>query len=416
MQNHDLDFWLKHIRTLHAKMIDYSLQRIRNVAERLEVLHPQVPVIMVTGTNGKGSTVAAMEAILLASNHRVGSFTSPYLINFNEQIRLSAVPVDDATLVQAFATIEQVRGDISLSEFEFTTLAALIIFKNAPLDIILFEVGLGGGQDATNIIDAEVTIITSLALDHEEYLGTTLDEIAAAEAQLLRADKKGIIGAARPPQPLIDYAKKINCKLFYLEQDFYFVVREQTWSFWNNATRFDNLPLPLILCKNAALALQTLLTCGVQLSQADIVKGLSQISLQGRLQFKAGKPSLLLDVAHNPEAIANLREYLAHLAWPGNVIAVFSMLKDKKISETIKLIAPYVREWLVAPIEHPRGASMTQLVAAFQDAGVTKVTYFQDLALAMMAAKKIAGTHDLVLMFGSFFVVRVGLDTLIYRI
>jgi dihydrofolate synthase / folylpolyglutamate synthase len=405
----DLAAWLLHIRSLHPQIIDYSLERIRVVAARMDLLKPSVPIILVTGTNGKGSTIAAMQAILLAAKYQVGSFTSPYLLKFNEQICLNGKEVTDAQLMEPFAAIEEARGEISLSEFEFTTLAALFIFKRTPLDIILFEVGLGGGNDATNIIDPEVTVITSIALDHEEYLGNTLEEIASSEAQLLRPHKIGVLGETLAPESLHNYAKQIDSKLCYIAQNFHFNITENTWDFYNESIRFNKLPIPIIMVKNAALALQALLSCGIKFSEAQLIQGLNHIKIQGRLQFVAGKPSLLFDVAHNLEAIENLRAHLEKAYWPGKVIAVFSMFKDKKIAETIKMMAPYVDQWLIAPIDHPRGASMAQLQAAFQDAGIKTLLYFKDLTQAYTNAKKMASADDLILAFGSFFVVRTGL-------
>lgn len=412
MWSDDLVSWLQHIRTLHHRVIDYSLARIKEVAERLDLLTPQARVILVTGTNGKGSTISAMEAILLASSHKVASFTSPYLLSFNEQIRINGKAVSDATLIVAFKMIEAARGDISLSEFEFTTLAALIIFKQTPLDVILFEVGLGGANDATNIITPELTIISSIALDHEEYLGKTLDVIAANEAQLLPPQRKGVIGVPSPFIALTQHAQAISCQLSVIERDFHIKIMDNHWCFSNDTICFEQLPLPLVLCKNAALAIQALLLCDIKFSRAQLVKGLCDIRIYGRLQFMAGKPSLLFDVAHNMEAIENLRTHLVHAHWPAKVIAIFSMFQDKKIVEVIKEIAPYIDHWFIAPIEHPRGASMTQLSAAFQDADVSAISVCKDLNQACLEAKKIADADDLLIVFGSFFVVRAGLRCL----
>ncbi len=407
-----LTHWLDHIRTLHHSIIDYSLERVREVAQRLELLHPNIPIIMVTGTNGKGSTVSAMEAIALAANYRVGSFTSPYLEYFNEQIRINTKPIDDVTLIHAFEIIDNARGDISLSEFEFTTLAALLIFKNTVLELILFEVGLGGGNDATNIIDPDVTVITSLALDHEEYLGATVELIAANEAQLLRRHKPGIIGVTTPPTTLTEHAKTINAPLFILEKDWGFEETQTNWRFWNKNCYYNQLPKPNILCKNAALAIQALLNCNIHFTETQLRTGLQNIDIKGRLQFTPSKPMILIDVAHNLEAINQLSAFLkAHKLLTGKVIAVFSMLKDKKIREVIEIMAPDIDTWVIAPIQHPRGATLNQLCDAFAAANISdsQVIMIESLEAACTKAHALARPEDLLLIFGSFFVARAGL-------
>jgi dihydrofolate synthase/folylpolyglutamate synthase len=413
-----LTHWLEYIRTLHHSIIDYSLERVHEVAARLELLHPNMPIIMVTGTNGKGSTVSAMEAILLAADYHVGSFTSPYLEYFNEQIRINATPIDDTTLIHAFEMIDNARGNISLSEFEFTTLAALLIFKNTQPDLILFEVGLGGGNDATNIIDPDVTVITSLALDHEEYLGATLELIAANEAQLLRPNKPGIIGVTTPPTTLTEHAKAIDAPLLTLAKDWGFEETQKNWRFWNKNCHYNQLPRPNILCKNAALAIQALLSCDLQFTEVQLQRGLQNINIKGRLQLIPGKPSMLIDVAHNLEAIHQLSAFLkAHKPAPGKVIAVFSMLKDKKITEVIKIMAPDINTWIIAPIDHPRAAPLNQLQDAFTAANISNAQIITPASLeaACSKAHTLAGPEDLILIFGSFFVARAGLTTTIYQ-
>lgn len=354
-----------------------------------------------------------MEAIALAANYRVGSFTSPYLESFNEQIRINAVPIDDATLIQAFEIIDSARGDISLSEFEFTTLAALLIFKQTPLDVIFFEVGLGGGNDATNIIDPDVTVITSLALDHEEYLGATIELIAANEAQLLRPHKPGIIGITTPPTTLTEHAKALHTPLFILEQEWGFEATGSTWRFWNKNCDYNQLPQPNILCKNAALAIQALQSCNIRFTETQLRKGLQNIHIKGRLQLIPGTPMTLIDVAHNLEAITQLSLFLkAHKPSHGKVIAVFSMLKDKKIFEVIKIMAPDIDTWVIAPIDHPRGARINQLLDAFTALGIadSKIIALPSLEVACTQARTLAQPTDLLLMFGSFFVARAGLQ------
>lgn len=408
----DLNTWLAYIRKVHKDLIDYSLERIKIVAERLDVLTFTVPIITITGTNGKGSTVSALEAILIASNHRVASFTSPFLVNFNEQIRLNGQAVTDTALIEAFAKIEAARIEVSLSEFEFTTLAALLIFKSADIDTILLEVGLGGANDAVNIINADLTIITSLALDHEEFLGASIDLIAASEARLLRPNKKVLLGVKNAPTTLTEYAKTINCEIYRLAQDFGFTENNDHWHFWNSTRKFDKLAKPVTLYKNAALAIEALLLLDFKFSPQQLHQALKHIHLLGRLQYVPGKPALIFDVAHNIEAVTELAKFLKkHKPQEGRVIAVFSMFKDKKISTTISLLKEAVDLWSIGIIDHPRAASRTQLTIAFQEAGVDDAKFLMNETLhqALTAAKSQAEPEDSILIFGSFHVVRAGL-------
>ena len=304
--------------------------------------------------------------MILAKGQHCGSFSSPYLLSFNEQVRIDGVPVSDTVLVEALQKVDQVRGDISLTEFEFTTLAALLIFKSQPLDILLLEVGLGGGDDAVNIIDPDVTIITSIALDHEEYLGHTLEEIAHSESALLRPNKTAILGLRN--STIESAAADIHCKVIFTESS------------------------------PTALALSALSCLGSGYQPIEV-------HLPGRMQSVG---NWLIDVSHNIEAVTRLQQHLRQHKKPGRVIAVFSMLKDKHISEVIGLMQDQVDEWLIAPIDHPRGASLQQLEAALQQ---QKVNYqiFQNLNEACAVAKALAQPQDLVLAFGSFHVARCAL-------
>ena len=399
--------WLDTIRTSHSSIIDYSLNRIQSVAAYLDLLQPNAPVITVAGTNGKGSTVHTVEAILKAADYRVGMFTSPYLESYNEQIRLNSHWVSDEQLVAAFTIIHKacLSITISLTEFEFLTLAALLIFKQQPLDIIILEVGLGGGNDAVAIIKSDITVITSLALDHQEYLGDTVAAIALNEAQLLPPNKIGIIGLANPPQELIDHAQKINTTLYYLDRDFYADCQSDYWTFKNNAVAYSNLPYPKILLRNAALAAQTLLSAHITFSQEQLCQGLQHINIRGRLQLIPGSPDYLIDVSHNIEGVTQLATHLENFNHK-RIIAVFSAFSDKPIAELITLIDPFVTHWIIAPITHPRAASMEQLLQAFGD---KKITVCQNLNEALQIAADRAKPDDLILAFGSFFVAREAL-------
>ena len=400
--------WLDTIRTSHSVIIDYSLNRIQTVAIHLDLLQPNAPVITVTGTNGKGSTVHTMEAILKAADYRVGVFTSPHLDSYNEQIRINGNWVSDEQLVAAFTLIHNACTSmtISLTEFEFLTLAALLIFKQQSLNIIILEVGLGGDNDAVAIIKSDITVITSLALDHQEYLGDTVDAIALNEAQLLPAHKIGIIGVKNPPQVLIDHAKKINAQLCYIDRDFYAECQPDCWSFKNNSITYSTLPYPKVLVRNAALAIQALLSAHIIFSHEQLCQGLQQINISGRLQFIQGSPDYLIDVSHNIEGVTQLGTHLEKFKHK-KIIAVFSAFSDKPIAELITLIDPFVTQWVIAPIDHPRAASINQLIHAF---GNKETTLCQNLNEAFKMAVDMAKPDDLILAFGSFFVAREALS------
>lgn len=407
-----LNEWLNTIRTSHRMIIDYSLNRIQSVAQHLKLLHPIPPVITVTGTNGKGSTVYAMEAILKVASYQVGVFTSPYLETFNEQIRLNGHPATDDQLIQAFTIIHEacVQLATNLTEFEFLTLAALFVFKHNPLDIIILEVGLGGGNDAVAIVSPDVTVITSIALDHEDYLGHTVDAIAFNEAQLLPPGKTGIIGLQHAPQPLIDHAIKIQASLLHLEKDFCIEQWDNHWTFKNNSVTYNNLPYPNILIQNAALAIQTLLSTHVLLSEDILQTAFQHIPIKGRLQWIPGKPSYLIDVSHNIEGVTQLAHGLqSH--HNHKIIAVFSALSDKPIAQLIALINPFVEHWHIAPISHLRTASTEQLLTAFSENHIppSKISVHLDLPTACETAYREAQDDHLILAFGSFFVARATL-------
>lgn len=413
-----LNDWLATIRASHPVLIDYSLARITTVANALDLLHPKIPVITVTGTNGKGSTIYTMEALLTAAAYQVGVFTSPYLETVHEQCRINGLPVTDDDLVSAFKIIHDVAvaHTITLTEFEYFTVAALLIFKKYPLDLLIFEVGLGGANDAVAILSPSITVITSLSLDHEHYLGNTLEAIALSEAQLLPRDKLGIIGSPSPPQSLTNHAKKINASLIYLGRDFSGEQQADHWVFKNNDITYDHLPYPNVLIQNAVLAIQTLLSAKIVLPEEAVRTALQHIAIKGRLQLIANQPDYLVDVSHNNDSVMQLADYLKNVDYP-RIIVVFSTFSDKPIPRLIQLIDPFVHQWCIAPIDHPRAAPVHQLLHAFSETvrNDKKITCHRDLNAALQFAITQAKADDLILAFGSFFVARAALLRLTAR-
>lgn len=400
--------WLDWIGKLHPSTIDLGLDRVKEVAARLDLLTPHCPVVIVGGTNGKGSTVAGLESIYRAAGYKTGAFTSPYLISYNEQIRIAGKEVTDEMLCQAFEKVEGARGSTSLTPFEFGTLAALVIFKQEQLDVWILEVGLGGRLDAVNILDADVAIVTSISLDHMDYLGDTREKIAFEKAGIFRKNKFAIYGDREPPVTLMDFAKQQEAKLFCLGKDFDYEEDNTTWSFLNSDGGEVDLPKNNLSLQNMAIVLMTvtLLKNKFPLTRKAIETGLTEIPLKGRLQFVKKTATEIYDVAHNPASVTLLAEKLKTLQSKGKVRAVFSMLADKDIETSINIISSQIDYWYVAPIKDKRAASNEKLKGIFEKLAIENVFYFEDLAKAYNNASIQAAANDIIVVFGSFHTLR----------
>lgn len=404
--------WLNWQEQLHPRSIDLGLERVAQVYQQLNQDRPKIITITVAGTNGKGSCIAYLEAIYLAQGYRVGAYTSPHILRYNERIRINGQPVDDETICQSFERIDNLRGETSLSYFEFSTLAGLDIFANANLDIQLLEVGLGGRLDAVNIIDPDVAIVTTIALDHVEWLGNTEEAIAKEKAGIFRTGKPAIVGDQLTQQGLIEVAEQKQANLLQLGQAYRYTKRLASWDWFNDNHDLHDLPLPAFKgehqYRNAAAVLMAV--CCLQsllpvTSQA-IAHGLQNAQLKGRFQFIPGTPSVLLDVGHNPQAIQTLIEHLQENFSTVKIHAVFAMMKDKDIATVIAMMKPCVADWYLAPLTNPRAASPDLLTNYFQQQDITNVfSGYSDCAAAFKAAQNNAQTGDLILVFGSFFLV-----------
>lgn len=403
----NLKDWLGWIRSLHENEVDLSLERVHEVGNRLKVVSPLKPVITVGGTNGKGSTVAGLEAIYRAAGYRVGAFTSPYLLKHNELVRLEGQPVSDALFINAYEAIEEARGDIRLTPFEFNALAAFFIFTNASLDVWILEVGLGGRLDAVNCIDAEVAVITSIALDHMELLGTTREAIGFEKAGILRFGKPVVSGERNPPHSLINAAQEKNAPLYGLGEAFEFTVEKEHWSWRRPSTALFNLPKPSLMLQNMAVSLMVidLMQSTLPVARKAIDEGLRSVSLPGRIEVHQGEVTEILDVSHNPHAAFLLKERLSELACKGTTRAVFSMLNDKDILETLSVMKDSIEEWFVAPLAVERGASLEKLKMAFARAEIENVTYYSSIEKAYQASLMASVEGDRRVVFGSFYVV-----------
>jgi dihydrofolate synthase / folylpolyglutamate synthase len=402
-----LSEWLAWIGVLHGQVIDLGLVRVSQVAERMGLLKPACPVVTVAGTNGKGSTVAGLEAVYLAAGYRVGTFTSPYLYRFNELVRVQGLETQDDDFLRSFERIETARGETTLTQFEFNTLAALDIFQRSQLDVMILEVGLGGRLDAVNIIDADVAIITSIAIDHADRLGNTRELIGREKAGIFRTGKPVVCGDIDPPQTLIDYANELNAPLFNQNKEFGFNRQENNWTWWSQSKQLDQLPIPQLALQNMSCVMKTveLLQSKLPVSRTAIDQALKTVKLSGRIQVIPGEVTKILDVSHNPAAAEWLANYVRDHSISGKTRAVFSMLTDKDILSTVLIMKPYIDEWFIAPLKTERAASLSQLQQAFQQASIHSIHSYQSIPEAHQAAENASASGDRVVIFGSFYTV-----------
>lgn len=404
--------WLAWQESLHPVTIDLGLGRSERVYAALNPERAKPLTITVAGTNGKGSCVAFLEAIYRAQGYRVGAYTSPHILRYNERIKIDGEPVADDLICAAFARIEAVRGEHSLSYFEFGTLAALDIFARAELDIQLLEVGLGGRLDAVNIIDPDIAIISSIGIDHVYWLGETREAIGREKAGIFRRGIPAIVGDPNPPESVTGFAAEISANLYQIGKQFNYEHRSLGWSWRGNLQELSDLPEPVLKgehqYRNAAAVIQAVLLLDAQLpvSEAAIQAGLQQAKLPGRFQLILGNVPVLLDVGHNPEAVKTLVEHLAAYYGSCRILAVFSMMKDKDIGGVLALMKPLVEHWYFVPLANPRAATESLMYDMFLQNSMVNVSFnFVDFADAFNTATSHAKAGDLILVFGSFLLV-----------
>ena len=407
-----LDDWLAHCEQLHPKTIDMGLDRVRAVAERMG-LRFDCPVFTVAGTNGKGSTCAMLEAILTQAGFRTGLFTSPHLVRFEERCRIRGQNVDASDLVAAFARVESARAEISLTYFEFTTLAILDTLARAGLDAVILEVGLGGRLDAVNIIDTDCAIITSIDIDHAELLGDTREKIGFEKAGILRTGRPAIVSDPVPPQSVIDRATEIGADLWLLGRDFNYSGDKQQWAWAGRGRRYAGLAYPALRGANqlinasGVLAALTAMRQQLPVTAQAVRNGLALVDLPGRFQVVPGQPALVLDVAHNPHSVAALALNLDAMGFYPTTHAVFGAMADKDLTPMLQRMDPLVDRWYFTDLPTPRAASGAALQTAWQ--AVTKRTdavsaVFSTPLDALHAAAK-AQAADRIVVFGSFYTV-----------
>lgn len=389
--------WLCYLENLHSKTIELGLDRVKKVAATLDVLKPAPTVFTVAGTNGKGTTCRTLEKVLMAAGYSVGVYSSPHLVRYTERVRIQSEELDEAYHTAAFAQIETARGETSLTYFEYSTLSALLLFKQLAVDVVILEVGLGGRLDATNIVDADVAVVTSIALDHTDWLGPDRESIGREKAGVFRSGKPAVVGEPDMPHTIADVAAEKGARLLRRDVDWSYEVGESSWSFKDALGELHGLPLPLVPQPNAATALAALRVSQLNVSNEAIIQGIKQATLPGRFQIISQAPLVILDVAHNPHAAAYLAGRLAQLPKRGRVLAVIGMLHDKDIAGTLANLSPQVDSWYCAPLEGPRGASAEQLIGHLGQGEV-----YGTVAQAWNAAMSAATEDDTVLVCGSF--------------
>ena len=431
-----LDDWLAYCERLHPKSIAMGLDRVRAVAERMG-LKFDCPVITVAGTNGKGSTCAMLEAILMEAGYRTGVYTSPHLVHFEERCRVRGDIVSAADLLPNFARVESARNqdgdEISLTYFEFTTLAILQLLANAGLDVVILEVGLGGRLDAVNIIDTDCAVITSIDLDHMEFLGHDRETIGFEKAGIMRAGKPVIVSDPMPPQSVLDHAARLGADMWRFGRDFNFSGDKLQWSWAGRAAagppqgdsgmpprgagslrRYAGLAYPALRGANqlvnasGVLAALTALRGRLPVTAQSVRNGLSLVELPGRFQLVPGQPALVLDVAHNPHSVAALTENLDAMGFYPCTHAVFGAMADKDVAPMLARIGPLIDKWYFTDLPTPRAASGEALCAAWQ-AGNTRAdataNAYKTPESALEAAVRMANPADRIVVFGSFYTV-----------
>lgn len=389
--------WLCYLENLHSKTIELGLERVKKVAATLDVLKPAPTVFTVAGTNGKGTTCRTLEMVLMAADYSVGVYSSPHLLRYTERVRVQGEELDEAYHTAAFAQIEAARGETSLTYFEYSTLSALLLFKQLAVDVVILEVGLGGRLDATNIVDADVAVVTSIALDHTDWLGPDRESIGREKAGVFRGGKPAVVGEPDMPQTIADVAAEKGAQLLRRDVDWSWHADETSWSFKDAQGELNGLPLPLVPQPNAATALAALRASQLNVSNGAIIQGIKEATLPGRFQVISQAPLVILDVAHNPHAAAYLAGRLAQLPKRGRVLAVIGMLHDKDIAGTLACLSPQVDSWYCAPLEGPRGAAAEQLIEHLGQGEV-----YDSVAQAWAGAMQAATDNDTVLVCGSF--------------
>lgn len=414
MSIRNLKQWLSYLEQLHPNEIDMGLARVQDVALRLRLPRIAKKVVTVTGTNGKGSTCALLASLVAGQGLTVGVYSSPHLLRYNERIRINGEDVSDAQLCAAFTAVEQARADVSLTYFEMGTLAAFWLFTQAELDIVILEVGLGGRLDAVNIVDADIALVTSIGVDHKDWLGDTRDSVAYEKSGIFRRQRPAVCGDLDPPEQLLTQAALLDTPLVLRGRDFDLAFSEQCWH-WRGVdgqgqtVHLQNIPLLSLPVENAAVALQVYLLLGLPWQPQNIIDSLCRANMQGRLQevpvvWRGRTLHLMLDVAHNPHAALYLAKRLAEKPIEGRRLAVLGVLDDKDLSGVLDCMQAQITDWAVAALPTARSCRVEDLQRTLE-ARHALVSSYTSIAEAIEAQCMQAVTEDQIVIFGSFYTV-----------
>ncbi|MGS2720607.1 bifunctional tetrahydrofolate synthase/dihydrofolate synthase [Paraglaciecola aestuariivivens] len=397
-----LDQWLSYLEKIHPQNIELGLERVAKVYAKLALDLSSKTLITVAGTNGKGTTCALIEQALLSANQSVAVFSSPHILDYRERVRVAGQLLSEQAHCQAFMQVDQARADISLTYFEFGTLAALQLMASSDAQYLLLEVGLGGRLDAVNIVDPNIAVITSIDLDHQDWLGDSKEKIAKEKAGIFRANIPAVIGEPEPPASLIQAAKDYKVQAYWQGENFNYHL-DQTGFHWQNSSyQFEHLPIPNIPAQNVSTALQVLSLLDLDFSQEQLIKVIQNTQLPGRRQVIQQQPTVMLDVAHNPQATGLLAADLMART-EKRIVAVVAMLADKDIAASLAPLMPIIKHWHCATLDVPRGAKAQSLESVLsQD---KKVLCFDSVEHAYQLAIENAYEDDLIVVFGSFFTV-----------
>ena len=401
-QTSSLSIWLNYLKQIHYCEIDLGLERIFQIAQRLNLLNPTSFVYIVTGTNGKGTTCRILEIILISAGYKVGVYSSPHIINYTERVRIQGQELSESLHVSSFFEIESKRNDIPLTYFEYSTLSALKLFKQSNLDVIILEVGLGGRLDATNIIDADISIITNIDIDHTCLLGVDRESIAREKAGIFRYNKPAIVGELDVLLSIDSIAKEVGANLIQNNRNWNYIIKESSWSLYDMFGKLSNLPLLQIPLSNAATALVALRASKLNISEIHIRKNLPLVTLPGRFQIINNLPLIILDVAHNPHAAKYLSYRLSFLLKTNYLVhAIIGMMNDKDISGTLEKVISHIDYWYCATLPKPRGAKAED-ISIYLSLHNKKTQNFTNVIDAWKTAYLQADIQDIILVFGSF--------------
>jgi dihydrofolate synthase/folylpolyglutamate synthase len=403
--------WLEYIERQHPQAIALGLERVAEVFSRLQI-PISCPVFAVAGTNGKGSTCAMLEAVLRSAGYRTGLYTSPHVLRYNERVRIAGREAGDAALCEAFAAVESARGAVPLTYFEFGTLAAFHLFSRENLDAAILEVGLGGRLDAVNVLDADCAVLTSVGIDHIEYLGDSREAIGREKAGIFRSGRPAVVADPQPPESVLEEIRRVGARPLLIGHDFGYRAEGSQWTYWGPAGKRPGLAHPALRgsmqLRNASAAFAALdsLRERLPIAMQDVRRALADVALPGRFQVLPGRPQVILDVAHNPEAAAVLAANLADSGFSPETIAVFGMLRDKDIAGVVRAVAPRITRWHLATLPGPRGAGAAELMNVLSREQIrTPAFAHETVATALAAARNEAGEGDKIIVFGSFLTV-----------